>query len=374
MWPGGPRPFTAVVVINHDFVSQVPSPGHVRGVVFWRGNLGSVSTLMSKAGNDFWYEGDHIQGGSRALTEWGYPREDLFMASAGYGGNGEPQVLALGYNNLRIVNGHGEVDLEVAHRGVRGVRAVDNLGVRVHIAPGTPSFFSQSMWTHLVADNDARYLENTWFIVPTHHHNGSQLNPLHWKEEDYAYYVGRVITEGARCDSTLIGLAMMARPLLELPQKRFHGASGTQLAEAFEELGEISPPLEDLKERYVAWYERRNLTAHGFRLTDPDGRPHSQVYKPNKGQGKQPPEVLFEIEEQDFADLAKIWRAFYYLNYDATQASLHLSGAARLTFNAPRPSKEATVKILEELPWFNSVSESERLPPSKSSNTGSDLN
>ncbi|GAA1675853.1 hypothetical protein GCM10010977_22000 [Citricoccus zhacaiensis] len=329
---------------------------------------------MSNAGEDIWYEGDHVLGGTQALTEWGYPREDFFTASAGYSDAGEPQVLALGISYLRIVNGNGEVVLEVAHREVRGVRAVAGVGVRVHVASGSLSLSGQRTWTHVVADHEAKFLEDSWFVVPTHRHDGVQLNALHWKEEDYAYYVGRVITEGARCDSTLIGLALMARPLLGLPTKGIHGSSGSPLAKAFEELGEISSPLEDLRERYVAWYEKRNLAAHGFRFADPDGRPHSKVYKPKRGQHGQPPEVLFDAEEQDFADLARVWSAFYFLNHDAAQASLHLSASARLTFDVERPSREETIKILEELPRFNSVRESERLPPSKSSDTGADSN
>jgi hypothetical protein len=156
----------------------------------------------------------------------------------------------------------------------------------------------------------------------------------------------------------------MARPLLGLPTKGVHGSSGSQLAQAFEELGEVSAPLKDLKERYVAWYEKRNLAAHGFRFTDADGSPQSTVYKPKRGQRGQSPEVLFEAEEQDFEDLARIWSAFYFLNHDAAQASIHLSASALLTFDVERPSKEESIKILRELPQFTSVSKSQRLPSS----------
>lgn|SRR5690625_1385383 len=331
-----------------------------------RRNQGSLSALMRENAKDVWYEGDHVQGGSQALTDWGYPREDYFTASAGYNDAREPQVLTLGRSNLRIVNRNGEVALEVAHREVRGVRAVVGVGVEVVVAPGPSTLSGQRMWTHVVTDDEAKYLEDTWFVIPTHHHNGVQLSPLHWKEEDYAYYVGRVITEVARCDSTFIGLAVSARSLLGLSTKGIHGSSGAQLAKAFEELGEISAPLEDLRERYVAWYGKRNIAAHGFRFTDTDGRPQSKVYKPKRGHGGLPPEVLFEVEEQDFADLARIWSAFYFLNHDAAEASRHLSGWALLTFPVARPNKEKTIQILEELPPFNSVSESQRLPPSKS--------
>lgn len=319
---------------------------------------------MSNSGKDVWYEGDHVRGGTQALIDWGYPREDFRMASAGYNDAGEPQVLALGSSHLWIVNRNGGVVVEVAHRQVRGVRSVAGMGVQVHVAPGPPS--RQRMWIHVVADHEAKYLEDTWLITRTHQHNGVQLNPLHWKEEDYAYYVGRVITEGARCDSTLIGLALIARPLLGLSTKGIYGSSGSQLGDALKPLGKISPPLEDLRERYLAWYKKRNLAAHGFRRTDPDGRPLSTVYKPKKGRSGQPPEVLFEAEEQDFADLARIWSAFYSLNHDAAQASSHLIGAAHLTFPVEPPTRDGTIKILKGLPRFNSVSDSQRLPPSSS--------
>lgn len=315
---------------------------------------------MNNTGRDVWYEGDHLAGGIDALTGWGHPRHEIWTASAGYNDDGDPQIVSLGISNLQILNGNGELLLDVAHREVRAVRAVEGLGVQINVAPAMSS--RPMKWTHCVVDQDARYLEGSWLNMSTHHHDGTQLNPLHWKEEDYAYYVGRVVTEGARCDSTLIGVVISSRELLRQPTTGIYGSSGQPLADALKDLGLHSSALADIGERYEAWYKRRNLAAHGFRRTDADGRPSSNVYKPKKGSRKRPPDVLFEIEEQDFRDLAMIWSAFYFLYHDAFRVLLYLDASAPLASTSPLLTEVEAQELLKQIPMPNSVHESERLP------------
>lgn len=206
---------------------------------------------------------------------------------------------------------------------------------------------------------DAQRLEDLWLDLPTFNDDGPQLNPLPWREDEYAYYVGRLVTEGARCDAALNGVATRAYSALEYPTKKIdelHGESGKKLASALIEIGErcLSEALTDLGRRYGAWYEERNLAVHGVRPLGPDGHPTSKVYKLNRI--KSQPSVRTTIRDQDFRQLIEIWRAFYALNHDAFEASLHLGFYNRTT------DVETAEQYIARIPLSSTVAPEERMP------------
>lgn len=296
-----------------------------------------------------WYAGDHIDGGFEALEKLGRPREDIRLASAGYSDSGDPQVLMMGWSHLEILKRDGHLILEVGDREIRGLRLVEGAGVQVCTTPGGGSVLRQTKWMHRVSDDAARYLEQSWVDSYPVMHEGTQLNSLPWREEEYAYYAGRVITEGARCDAALVELVFSARKLLgrELDET-IYGASGEPLAEEIQVLGEQSEAFADVGVRYREWYKQRNFVVHGYRGLDASGRPTSQIFKPKKGKKGQVLDV--EILDHDFQTLALIWRAFYALSHDAFQAAVYLGGEG------------TPEEVLARIPLPSTVSESERLP------------
>ena len=305
--------------------------------------------MTNKARGEVWYEGGHVEGGFEVLKGSGHLRSEVLTASAGYSDAGEPQVLVLGHSNLEILSGGGDLHLDVGDREVRAVRPVEGSGIEVCITRMGVSGLRPTRWMHRISDADARYLEQSWLDSSPFMHSGTQLNPLPWREEEYAYYVGRVVTEASRCDVALVALVLLARALLGRPDGAIYGASGEQLADALDELGALSPALADIGERYRAWYRQRNFASHGIRGRDAAGRPTGQVFKAKRGR-RLTPEVAVEIEDQDFRELALVWRAFYALNHDAFDATIHVSG---------RGDPE---DVLARIPMPNSVSATERLP------------
>lgn len=298
---------------------------------------------------DPWYEGDHVEGGFKVVELTNHSRADVWTASAGYSDEWEPQVLMVGSSNLEILTGDGELILDVGYREVRAVRLVQGSGVEVCVTSMGPEGLRSKRWLHRLSDVDARSVEQSWLDSSPFMHSGTQLNSLPWREEEYAYYVGRVVTEASRCDAALVALVLSAREVLEQPLGGVYGQSGTPLADALDKLGAYSVAFIDIGERYRAWYRHRNFATHGTRAWDAAGRPTAQVFKAKKPKGKAP-EYAVEIEDQDFRELALLWRAFYALNQDAMAALFFIS----------RPG--ASGDSLAQMPMPNTVSASERLP------------
>lgn len=303
-----------------------------------------------------WYEGDHVEGGFEVVQRLGRPRAEIVTASAGYNGTGEPQVLMLGRANVEILSDNGDLLLDVGDREIRALRLVRRSGIEVCITGiGTNGNSRPTRWMHRVSEADAGYLEQVWLDMPRHLHNGTQLNPLPWREDEYAYRAGRVVTEASRCDAALTVLVLSARARLEQPAGKIYGASGEPLADALDEIGAHSRAVADIGERYRAWYVRRNFAMHGIRGRDASGRPTSQVFKAKRKKPGQAVTISEEIFDQDFESLALLWQAFYALNHDAVRADLYFN-----IVNADADAKSA----LERIPMPDTVNKSERLPAS----------
>lgn len=305
--------------------------------------------MTNTSSGEIWYDGDHVEGGYKVLERSTHPRSNVQFASAGYDDAWEPQVLVLGCSNLEILNGHGELLLDAGQREIRAVRLAEGVGVEVCLTSMGATGLRPTKWMHRLSDADARYMEQCWLDSSPFMHAGTQLNQLPWREEEYAYFVGRVVTEASRCDAALAALVLTARELLGQPLEGVHGQSGNPLAEVIDKLGPYGPAFVDIGERYRAWYRHRNFATHGTRKWDAAGRPTAQVFKAKKPRGKSP-EYAVEIADQDFSDLALLWRAFYALNHDAMAALFFIS----------RPG--ASGDLLAQIPRPNTVSESERLP------------
>lgn len=305
--------------------------------------------MTSDSRGEPWYDGDHVEGGFKVLEVTSQSRADVWTASAGYSDAWEPQVLVLGTSHIEILTGDGELLLDVGYREVRAVRLVQGSGVEVCVTGMGPTSLRPKRWMHRLSDVNARYIEQSWLDSSPFIHSGTQLNSLPWREEEYAYYVGRAVTEASRCDVSLAALVLTARELLEKPPEGVYGQSGKPLADAIEDLGRYNPAFVDIGQRYRAWYLLRNFATHGTRGWDAAGRPTGQVFKAKRPTGKAP-EYTVEIEDQDFSQLALLWRAFYALNHDAMAALYFIS----------RPG--ASGDLLAQLPMPNTVSASERMP------------
>lgn len=280
--------------------------------------------MPSDSNEAFGDEDDHLLAGTNFLRRIGHNIDKTLTASAGLDEDGHPQVLVIGFNNIQLVNEKGKVVLDVGSRNIRALRSVNTGGLQLCTTTNVATENFRTRWPHYISVEDAQYLENLWLDLFPLNHAGPQLNSLPWREEEYAYYVGRVVTEAAKCDVALAGLATTAHLILGRSPEKIHGQSGKALKDKLTEIGEHckSPIFSKLGERYYAWYDKRNFATHGIRGTGADGHPTGQVFKHKKG--TQPSEVYTEVDDQDFQQLALIWRAFYDLNHDAFEISFHL--------------------------------------------------
>lgn len=170
---------------------------------------------MSEESTDPFEDEDHVTAGARALKTLGFDLDHFWTPSAGRNKSGLKQVLVLGLNYIAIVSENGQVVLDVGPREIRGVRQREGSGLEVWVTSiGSSAEIRTRKWLHRVSDLDAEFLENQWLNLSPVTHSGVGLNPLHWKEDEYAYFVGRVVTEAAKCDVTLAELAFVGRSLL----------------------------------------------------------------------------------------------------------------------------------------------------------------
>ncbi|TWP33546.1 hypothetical protein [Leekyejoonella antrihumi] len=291
-------------------------------------------------------EEEPVIRGLTALLQLGRSREEIVAATLGYSDQGEPQVLVLGVQgNVEIVTPDGDVLLDVGHRDVRTIRLLPDVGVEVCLSGRAPVSFHRSRWVHRTPDHAAAELEDRWLGWTPVTHSGLQLNPLPWREEDYAYSVGRVITESAQCDIVLAQLVALSRELVDKPPGTIHAASGKELGNALHELAELpagckidtaKAELGRLAQRYLAAYDERNFAVHGIRATDENGHPTDQVFKVSRPKKGQPPEVTVDVRLQDFERLAQVWYEFYDLRHEAVRALVRLT-AARKTAVSRKP-------------------------------------
>ena len=96
----------------------------------------------------------------------------------------------------------------------------------------------------------------------------------------------------------------------------------------------------------------RNFAVHGVRNIDESGKATDQVYKWRRHKKPEPSNIVLDVQKHDFERLARVWHAFYMLNHDAFLATLRIVPA------------ESPEEALRNIPLSNSVSDSERLPPS----------
>lgn len=312
--------------------------------------------MANDARGSAWYSGDHLEGALHVFERWGRSLDEVWTASAGRSDNGDPQVLVFGYSNIQILDRAGKLLLDVGDREVRAVRLVEGSGIEVCITRMGVDGLRPPRWMHCVSDADGRYLENCWLDWSPFMHSGVQLSPLPWREVEYAYFVGRVVSEASRCDVMLVELVRSLRALRGQLGGSISGASGENLADALDELCEMSPALADIGERYRAWYRQRNFVTHGVRGRDAAGRPTGEVFKMRRG--KKGSEVAVEVEGQDFLELALVCRAFSNLHHDAFEALMYIGGSG------------STDSLLARFPTPNSVSASERLPSDSRSGIG----
>lgn len=176
-----------------------------------------------------WYEGDHLEAGHMFLKKHRHNLSKIWAASAGLNAEGRPQILAIGFNHVQLIDEHGETFLDVGPRDLRTLRSKSSQGLEVCTTRVIDFDRPQRSWTHLVSDEDAQYPKDLWISLTPFNDDGMQLNPLPWREDEYAYYVGRVVTESAKCDVALAGVAMMVYSMLGWSPDVLQGKSGNEL-------------------------------------------------------------------------------------------------------------------------------------------------
>lgn len=302
---------------------------------------------MNPSGEALQGEPDPSEDGYRLLKDLGHPVSDIYAASAGFNEMTSEQILVFGSTYVQILSPAGAVLLDVGDRDVRGVRRLQGVGVEVWVDPFSQGgYFPSSRWLHCTTEADATHLEDFWLRRPRVTHAGVQLSRLHHREDDFAYFVGRVITAGAKCDLSLAALAQAGYRILERKTDGILNQSGYTLADILMSLGRRSPAVSEMAERYKAWYEWRNFAVHGIREIDDSDHATDRVVKLEKGSN-----VIVETREQDFEMLALMWNAFHSLDIDARRASLHLRTSG------------GTKHALRNIPRSNTVAELGRLPP-----------
>lgn len=297
---------------------------------------------------------DHLSKGRDFLRQVGRSLHHVQLASFGRNESGDPQALVLGWSAVEILDANGRQLLEVGDRDIRGLRLIDGRGVEVCISKVWTFEVPTTRWMHCVRDEEAQYLEQAWLNWVPLAHEGTQLTPLPWREEEYAYRAGRVVTEAARCDAALTGLVVAAKQILGEPASKIYGASGGILADALDRLGWHSATIADIGERYRAWYKQRNYVVHGVRGMGTSDHPLSRVFKPAKASRSQPEQSAWDVQDQDFSDLTMIWHAFWALRHDAILVLPHLATA------------DDPEEVFSRIPQADTVLPSERLPPGQS--------
>lgn len=266
--------------------------------------------------------GDHLHDGMAIANALSYARDSYLFASLGKQQDGSSQVLILGRSHIEIVEPTGTVLLDVGLREIRGVHRVEGLGLRVNVTGRDLDGFRKRQWDHRVSDSAASELESAWLNCDPSMHDGVQINSRPWREEEYAYYIGRVLTEAALCEVLLSNLLTHLERLGLKLARSPRGLSGSALADLLDDVGENSSAFRDIGERYRAWYDWRNFSAHGIRENDAEGKPSSRIFKMKRKPDDSGEE--FEVRDQDFKDLARLWSGFYSLGHDARRAYIDL--------------------------------------------------
>lgn len=250
---------------------------------------------------------DHISEGIDLLKKFGRSLDSVIHASFGHSESGAPQVLVFGSSYVEILNGDGDQLLEVGDRDIRGLRLVEGSGIELCISREWVFKISSLRWMHRIQDRDAQYLEEFWINWTPIIESGAQLTPIPWREEEYARYVGRIITESARCEMALAALASLALELMNEEARKIFTAVGDDITKILKRAARGYPSIRGLADRYSALKDERNFVAHGVALFNTPDPSAGSVVKFRRVSNQDGRELeLPEFMNHTFNDLARL--------------------------------------------------------------------
>lgn len=271
------------------------------------------------------------------------------IASQGLDGDGNGQLLTIGDQTLCLTDIHGQMYLEIHRSNIKTVDVAHGQGLWLTTHEG--SFSVPKKWLHQVSDGDAEYIRNCLINFPPAPpigDNGQVIPEGDWRNEQLSRMVGRIVMRAAEAEHNL-GLVAAHAGVSKKINFQIFGRTGGPLTEKLKSLGNRSPAIADMGERYEAWSSLRNQLVHSIRPADPTGRPGRLTKKPNITKKDQSPGDLYTVAEQGLPSLVNMYYAYNWLYHDALRAYLQL----------------ATGVTVEELSMPDSVTGANRLPPSE---------
>lgn len=281
---------------------------------------------------------DHVAAGFKFMERLHLNKDEIFTASLGHDEDGTEQLLVVGGQTLVKVHANNNDEAEEVHRSdVRSVEVVPAHGLLLR--------FPGERWLHMVKDADAVYLRETIIespLLPPRSATGHYIPPKGWQDDQIARLVGFVVMRAAEAEHNLGLVAAYGRAVDDFDRSIF-GVTGKPLLDRLTALGETSPAIADMAERYGAWSKLRNQLVHSVRPTTDAGDLGPITHKPvMRLPGGEP----YTVEKQDLPELVDLWYAFNWLYHDALRALIPLS----------------TGVAAADLPLPDSVTGDERLP------------
>lgn len=265
-------------------------------------------------------------------------RDGVLTASLGRAEDGSEQLLVVGGQALVRVSASNSGEPEEVHRSdVRSVELVPARGLLLRLRG--------KRWLHVLKDADAAYLRETIIespLLPPTSATGHYIPPASWRDDQIARLVGLVVMRAAEAEHNLGLVAAYGRSADDFDSSIF-GVTGKSLIKRLTELGETSPAIADMAERYGVWSKLRNQLVHSVRPMTDAGDLGPMTHKPvMRLSGNEP----YTVEKQDLPELVDLWYAFNWLYHDAFRAFISLS----------------TGVAAANLPLPDSVTGDERLP------------
>jgi hypothetical protein len=274
---------------------------------------------------------DSITAGREIAKKLGLFEENqaIRIASLGTDDTGTEQLLLIDNQTLRVSTLEGSELLEV-HRDSIVTIEVENIdpepNQRLLLTVRNGVLGMAEEWAHRT-DHNGRYLKDTLIkmtpLPPTGSHNQA-IPRSDWRYDEIALMVGKIVMRAAEAENTLSIVAARADGF----EPKAFGQTGEQLTKHLKRLGETSPAIKDLAERYEAWTPLRNQLVHSTRPMDRQGRPGMETMKQNRLKQGAIENLskgdFYTVEKQDQSALVDMYYAYNSLRHDALDAYMEL--------------------------------------------------
>lgn len=279
-----------------------------------------------------WYEHDHIGRGDHALG--GLDRDAntvVTLASEGLDSDGNVQLLLITTDSIEVWSLETqELAFDFAHWQVRMLKKVPTFGLLI-ISNGP---YRQRV-EHRIRDTEASKITKHWENALTFSHTGPQVSPLSWRQDQFAYLLGRVVQGAAQAEHNLGSLlAWLDTPPgalgFNFNSEHFANHGGRLKRALFEQrvLSEerLKPPnksplLTNWAERYGRGAEHRNQLVHSMHLQAPPSQGLASNHLPQRRGSSSQIYVRSAYEAQT---LTQIIRAFEAITEEARDTLIEI--------------------------------------------------